>query len=118
MRIKLRIVRLIAVCLFAIAISSPVLANVDPLSAIKGKVVTSDGSPAAYVSVQVKEKNRGTMTNEKGEFVFRKLPAGRYTVQVYLIGYKMSSQEVEVNEDQITTVEIQLEATNAQLRKW
>lgn len=117
MRIKLRIVRVIAVCLFAIAISSPVLANVDPLSAIKGKVVTSDGSPAAYVSVQVKEKNRGTMTNEKGEFVFRKLPAGRYTVQVYLIGYKMSSQEVEVNEDQIITVEIQLEATNAQLQE-
>ncbi|UYQ94310.1 TonB-dependent receptor [Chitinophaga horti] len=113
-----RVARFIALSLSAIAFILPALAaDVEPLSAIRGKVVTSDGSPAAFVSVQLKEKNRGTTTNEKGEFVFRRLQAGRYTVQVYLIGYKMTAQEVEVKQDEVTAVSIQLEATDAQLKE-
>ncbi|MDR6565157.1 hypothetical protein [Chitinophaga ginsengisegetis] len=55
--------------LCAVCFSINVSAVTEPLSAIKGLVVTSDGTPAAYVAVQIKEKNRGTLTNEKGEFV-------------------------------------------------
>ncbi|WP_436484736.1 TonB-dependent siderophore receptor [Chitinophaga sp. ARDCPP14] len=93
------------------------MADTEPLSAIRGLVVTSDGTPAAYVAVQIKEKNRGTLTNEKGEFVFKKLAPGKYTLQVMLIGYKTMSQEVIVEQDQIVQMKLQLEASDKQLKE-
>ncbi|SEW53512.1 TonB-dependent receptor [Chitinophaga arvensicola] len=92
-------------------------AETEPLSAIKGVVITSDGTPAAYVAVQIKEKNKGTLTNEKGEFVFKRMLPGRYTLQVMLMGYKTLTQEVEVIKDQIVQVQLQLEASDKQLKE-
>ena len=92
-------------------------AETEPLSAIKGVIITSDGTPAAYVAVQIKEKNKGTLTNEKGEFVFKRMLPGHYTLQVMLMGYKTLSQEVEVIKDQIVQVNMQLEASDKQLKE-
>ncbi|PSL25356.1 TonB-dependent receptor [Chitinophaga ginsengisoli] len=89
----------------------------EPLAAIKGTVVTGDGQPAVFVPVQIKEKNRGTLTNEKGEFLFKRMHAGHYTLQVMLIGYKVVTKEVDVAQDQILNVTIQLEASNQQLQE-
>jgi iron complex outermembrane receptor protein len=95
----------------------PAFSNEEPLSAIKGKVITQDGAAIPYVTIQIKEKNRGTVTNENGEFVFKRVRPGHYTLQVMLIGYKSVTQEVDVAEDQIAQVNIQLEATNQQLQE-
>jgi iron complex outermembrane recepter protein len=92
-------------------------AETEPLSAIKGVIITSDGTPAAYVAVQIKQKNKGTLTNEKGEFVFKRMLPGRYTLQVMLMGYKTLSQDVEVIKDQIVQVNLQLEASDKQLKE-
>jgi len=108
----------VLVCFFCtVCFSVNALAVAEPLSAIRGLVVTSDGAPAAYVAVQIKEKNRGTLTNEKGEFVFRKVMPGKYTLQVMLIGYKTMSKEIVVEEDQIAQVRLQLEASDKQLKE-
>ncbi|MGF6925676.1 iron complex outermembrane receptor protein [Chitinophaga sp. W2I13] len=103
--------------LCTVCFSVNAMADTEPLSAIRGLVVTSDGTPAAYVAVQIKEKNRGTLTNEKGEFVFKKLAPGKYTLQVMLIGYKTMSQEVIVEQDQIVQMKLQLEASDKQLKE-
>ncbi|MBS0027364.1 TonB-dependent siderophore receptor [Chitinophaga sp. 22321] len=92
-------------------------AATEPLSAIKGVIITSDGTPAAYVAVQIKEKNKGTLTNERGEFVFKKMLPGHYTLQVMLMGYKTLTQEVIVVKDQIVQVSLQLEASDKQLKE-
>ena len=97
--------------------TSFLLANEEPLSAIKGKVITADGLPAAYVSVQIKEKNRGALTDANGNFVFKKIQPGRYTLQVSVIGYKTIEQMVEVVKDQIIAVSIQLETSNKELEE-
>lgn len=105
----------IVLCLAFSMIAFQVRAAEDPLSAIRGKVVTSDGQPASEVSVQIKEKNRGTLTNEKGEFIFRKVQPGKYTLQVSLVGYSTIEQQVEVAADQIVAVEVRLEASEKEL---
>ncbi|WP_298709447.1 TonB-dependent siderophore receptor [Chitinophaga sp.] len=117
MRIKLTYIAILATAIIAFVCALPAMAGVEPLSAIKVKVVTNDGSPAGFVTLQLKEKNRGGMTNEKGEYVFRKLNAGRYTVQVYLIGYNKVEQEVDLKDDEIQTISIQLEASHAELQE-
>ena len=103
--------------LCAMFIASPAFSINEPLSAIKGTVITGDGSPAAFVAVQIKEKNRGTLTNEKGEFLFKRMHPGHYTLQVMLIGYKVVTKEVDVVQDEIVNVTVQLEASNQQLQE-
>lgn len=96
----------------------PAFSNDEPLSMIKGKILTGDGTPVAYVAVQIKEKNRGTTTDENGEFLFKRLHAGHYTLQVMLMGYQSVTKEVDLSNEQILNVDIQLEATNQQLQEF
>lgn len=102
---------------FAVFISLPAFSETEPLSAIKGTVTTADGTPAAFVGVQIKEKNRGTLTNEKGEFVFKRMHPGHYTLAVVLMGYKTITKEVDVKQDEIVTVSLQLETSDKQLQE-
>ncbi|MEI6950149.1 TonB-dependent receptor [Paraflavisolibacter sp. H34] len=87
------------------------------LSGIKGQVVTSDGQPAPDVSIQLKNKNKGTLTDARGAFVLRKLQPGTYILQASLVGHEPREQEVTVTEDQITKVSIQLAASVQQLEE-
>ena len=103
--------------LCAMFVAMPAFSIDEPLSAIKGRVVTGDGVAVPYVAVQIKERNKGTVTNEKGEFIFKRMQPGHYTIQVMLMGYKSVTQEVDVVQDQIVHVDIQLEATNQQLQE-
>jgi iron complex outermembrane receptor protein len=84
---------------------------------IKGKVTTSDGNPAPAVTVQLKDRSRGTLTNDKGEFTFNKLAPGAYTVQVSLIGYEPTEQTVIVTADKHASVTIRLAASDKQLQE-
>jgi iron complex outermembrane receptor protein len=97
--------------------AQPAFSNDEPLSAIKGKVLTGDGAPVGFVAVQIKERNKGTLTDEKGEFLFKKMQPGHYTLQVMLIGYKSVTKEVDLGQDEILNVTIQLEASNQQLQE-
>lgn len=84
---------------------------------IRGTVITNDGNPAPSVSVQLKNKNRGTTTNDKGYFEFKKVTPGTYTVLVSLIGYKTTEKDVTVMDDSHTTVAVRLDASDAQLQE-
>ncbi|MVT08027.1 TonB-dependent receptor [Chitinophaga tropicalis] len=117
MRLQFNRLFKLAGLLCAILITSPVFSNTEPLSAIRGKVITNDGTPVAYVAVQIKEKNKGTLTDDNGEFIFKKMQPGHYTIQVMLIGYKTVTQEIDVAKDQIASITIQLEASDKQLQE-
>lgn len=102
--------------LLLLVICHGIIAN-EILSAIKGKVLTSDGQPAAYVTVQIKHTNHGTVTDQNGEFVFKKIKPGHYTLLVSLVGYDAVEQEVDVETDKITAVAIQLNASQNQMKE-
>jgi len=87
------------------------------LSAIRGKVITADGQAAPFVTVQIKGSGRGVVTDQNGEFVFKKIKPGTYTVQVSLIGYETVEQEVFVEEDKVAHISIKLKATNQQMKE-
>ncbi|SEW39603.1 iron complex outermembrane recepter protein [Chitinophaga sp. YR573] len=89
----------------------------EVLSAIKGKVLTSDGEPAAYVTVQIKNTGHGTLTDQNGDFLFKKIKPGHYTLQVSLIGYETLEQEVEVETDKVSHVSLQLKVSRNQIKE-
>lgn len=87
------------------------------LSAIRGKVITADGQPAPYVTIQIKGSGRGMVSDQNGEFVFKKIKPGTYTVQASLIGYATVEQDVTVEDDKVAHITIQLSATNQQMKE-
>lgn len=100
-----------------ISLSTVLYAAEEPLSMIKGTVLTSDGQPASSVSVQIRNRNRGTLTDQNGQFVFRKLHPGTYVLEVSLVGHQTIEQTVEVPRDQIVSVKINLATSNKELQE-
>jgi iron complex outermembrane receptor protein len=84
---------------------------------IKGAVSTNDGQPAPMVSVQIKNKNRGAVTDVKGEFSIRRLQPGSYTLQVSLLGFETTEQTVEVSANSTAEIAISLKLSNTQLEE-
>ncbi|PJJ83527.1 TonB-dependent receptor [Mucilaginibacter auburnensis] len=52
---------------------------------IRGKVITANNEPAAYVSIGLEGTTHGSATNENGEFSFR-APAGSYKLIISYVG--------------------------------
>src|SRR5215203_1027284 len=84
--------------------------NVPSLSAVvlKGIVRTSDGKPAAFVNVQLKETKQGTMTNDFGEYFFYNVPQGKYNVIVSYVGLKTIQSEIEIKKGEVATYDFVL----------
>jgi iron complex outermembrane recepter protein len=108
----------LALSLFSFLISLSLFAT-DPEGngTIKGKITTADGSVATDVSVLLKHKNKAAVTNEKGEFEFRKLIAGTYELEISLVGYETVTETVVLEENKVTTVSIQLKLSGQQLEQ-
>lgn len=78
---------------------------------LKGKVTNSKMEPLSYVTVQVKEEQTGTRTDENGIFEF-KLETGEYELLFSLLGYKKEIIKL-IHQNNTTQVNIILkESTN------
>src|SRR5690349_10743262 len=103
--------------LLSFQISSAQLAVLPVRGAITGKIKTNDGKPAAFVSVQIVENGRKTLSNEEGTFTFNNLKTGSYTLKTSFVGLQVQTQRVSVTEGQTTTVEFALTENAAQLNE-
>ncbi|WP_207430989.1 TonB-dependent receptor [Sabulibacter ruber] len=63
---------------------------------LKGRITSSDGEPAAYVSLVLKELNKSVITSEEGAYTFRNVPAGNYTLIATCIGFNTQEKNVAV----------------------
>ncbi len=62
---------------------------------VSGTIKTSDGNPASFVSVGLKNTNKTAQTDGKGNFSIKNVAPGNYTIKVSAIG--VSSQEKNVS---------------------
>ena len=76
--------------------------------ALKGVIRTSDGKPAAFVNVQLKETKQGTMTNDFGEYYFYNIPEGRYNIIISFVGLKTIQAEIEIKKGEVATYDFVL----------
>ena len=63
---------------------------------IKGNVKTSDGKPAAQVSIQLKEIKKGTTTAADGSYLLKDIKEGNYTIIVSFVGLQTMEKQVSV----------------------
>ncbi|MFT3934144.1 MAG: TonB-dependent receptor [Chitinophagaceae bacterium] len=86
-------------------------------ASISGVINTSDGQPAAGVSVYITELSKGTLTNESGEFYFKNITAGTYNLEVSMLGFEKFTQTVTVTAGAVSRVKITLKSSAQKLEE-
>ncbi|MBS1510665.1 MAG: TonB-dependent receptor [Bacteroidetes bacterium] len=76
---------------------------------IRGKILTSDGKPAAGVTITLKDFKRFTLTDDSGTFVFNNLMPGKYTVVMSCTGLNTVEKSVTVTGSKTAPLSITLE---------
>ena len=84
---------------------------------IKGKVFTSDGNPAAYISVGLSGTNQGAVTNTKGEYKINNIKPGTYVLKATAVGVSTQQQSVTVGLNEIITADFSMTYNSAQLNE-
>lgn len=84
----------------------------DEMAQLAGRVLDFEKKPIAQVEIELKHQGTGqalsTKTNKKGEFTFRRLFSGKYSLTSVKEGYKSIYQEVELEAGASRMVEIAL----------
>ncbi|MFD1818429.1 iron complex outermembrane recepter protein [Pseudarcicella hirudinis] len=86
-------------------------------ASIKGKVSTLDGKPAEFVNVQLNGTNKGTITNENGEYKIDRVKAGIFVLKVNLIGLETKEQQIEIKTGQNLVINFTLAENANQLQE-
>ncbi|KQR72479.1 TonB-dependent receptor [Pedobacter sp. Leaf176] len=84
-------------------------------ASINGQIKTSDGKPAGYVSVGLKNSNKATHTDENGNFIIKNLAAGQYVIKVSAVGVKVQEKEISVAEGESATFNFSISESASQL---
>jgi len=62
-----------------------------------------------FATIMILGTNRGAVSNEEGQFEFRKLAAGKYTLRVQVMGYKTQEKTITVSAEATSVVHFQME---------
>ena len=83
---------------------------------IEGHVFDAETKePIVYATIAIENTEAGTTTNEEGNFLFRGLKPGKYTLIVNCIGYNTCREEIEVIADKIAHAHIELKPRATEL---
>ena len=86
---------LILLCSFLLLTSLPAKAD-DNYGAVKGFITTSDGKPAPYVTVQLINKGKPVLTDDKGNFEITNIASGTYTITATLVVHQSLKQSITI----------------------
>ncbi|WP_236059504.1 TonB-dependent receptor [Chitinophaga rhizophila] len=89
----------------------------DGNGVIKGIVTTTDGKPAAMVTVMLKDTKKSAVTDESGAFLLNNIKPGNYTLLVRLVGHGVKEEMVVVTADNTTQLNITLQLSDIQLKE-
>ena len=96
--------------LACVSMSSYAVNPIKEGNMIAGHVIvkgTEESIP--FATVMFLGTNRGAVSNEEGQFEFRKLAAGKYTLRVQVMGYKTQEKTITVSAEATSVVHFQME---------
>ncbi|GAB3799632.1 TonB-dependent receptor [Spirosoma humi] len=105
-------IKLLYVLVFSL---SALVTHAQTGGTIRGHIKTSDGNPVEAVTVSLKGKGQGALTNAKGDFSINHVKAGTYQLQVSAIGLKTVEQTVTTTGNESVTVDFTLSESASQL---
>jgi hypothetical protein len=82
-----------------ILISGQILAQ----ATFRGKVTDDQNLSLPGANIILERTNKGSVTNQLGDFILQAIPAGKYTVIVSYLGYNPLTKEIDL-QDGLTLV--------------
>ena len=77
---------------------------------VEGVVRAADGDPLPGAEVLDPSLQRGTTTDEDGQFVLDKLPTGPHTLEIRFIGYQTAVRTVQLKPGETVQIEVSLKS--------
>jgi iron complex outermembrane receptor protein len=75
---------------------------------LKGIVTSSDGKPAPFVSILLKETSKGINSDDRGEFSISQIKPGNYTLVASFVGYKTLQQQIKIEDNKTLNLSLEL----------
>jgi len=85
--------------------------------AIKGIITTSDGQPAPFITMRIEQLDKGSITNEKGAYLIRNIPAGPHTLKISAIGIINQEKEIFLTAGQTLIANFSIRENTSQLKE-
>ena len=87
--------------------------HIDDSNSIYGHIIVKDTEEnLSDAIVVIDETKQRVVSNADGKFVFRDLPAGNYTITVFLVGYEEQKKKVTVSDDYAVDIHFEMVETN------
>ncbi len=84
---------------------------------VQGFVTTSDGKPAPFVAIQLKNTRHGVITDNEGKFAIQNAVPGQYELIATFIGHHSIEQVITVTANAVTNVKLQLKTSERELKE-
>ena len=84
-------------------------------SILKGRVLTTDGQPAPYVNISIKDRTKATATDQDGQFIIRNLKPGTVIVVVSHTGLETKESTIELTDNHTSSIEVSLAENSGKL---
>ncbi|NSL86758.1 TonB-dependent receptor [Chitinophaga sp. Mgbs1] len=108
---------ILGLSLFTPFISFAITPDEEATGTIRGKVLTSDGRPAADVIVLLKETNQTTVSESDGAFAFSRVTPGNHEIVISLMGHNTIVEQVQVAAGKISRVTLKLTTSSKELQE-
>lgn len=102
MRIQLRFKIILLLTLFSAS------AFAQQHGSIKGKITSTDGKPAAYVNIGLKNNVISAVSNDNGEYTFPRVKPGAYTIKVSAVGINPQEKNITITAGETVTLDFVL----------
>ncbi len=84
---------------------------------ITGKVITSDGQPAAFVNIELKELKKNSTSDEAGSFQIQNIRNGKFTLVVSFVGLQTQVKTIELVNNALDSFDFTLIENAQQLKE-
>nr|WP_068886726.1 TonB-dependent receptor [Pedobacter panaciterrae] len=95
-------------------ILSGFIASAQTAGQITGRITLVDGQPYSSASVSLVQIKKSTLTDEEGNYNFKNVVPGNYTLRIQVLGAAQKDLSVKVVAGDTTIVNYQLEKENVQ----
>lgn len=111
---RIKITRLLPVFIIFSLFSISLFSAENHSGIIKGKVLSNDSIALYNAHIALPSLNRGTVSNEKGEFVIKNIPNGEHRVVISFIGFIAENRMADIKSGNTVEVVIYMKPTTIQ----
>ncbi|TBO39811.1 TonB-dependent receptor [Pedobacter kyonggii] len=84
---------------------------------IKGKISTSNGKAAAFISIGLKGKGQGTTSDDNGLYTINRVKAGTYTIKASAVGIDASEKNITITAGETKIIDFVLKENDQALEE-